>query len=117
MITYWWREGVPSAGLFAGSLAWAINTELNYALVSWICAAGLGWITPVLTAFLFAMSLFGGLLSWRAWTNTAAEPVLDSSIAQPRRFLAGISVLSAVLFALVIATQGSAGLILNGCER
>jgi hypothetical protein len=117
MIGGWWREGVSSAGLFAGSSAWAISTELNYALVSWICSAGMPWITPALTVLLLMRSLFGGLLSWRAWMNSPAEPVLSSSVAQPRRFLAGISVLSAVLFALVIATQGLAGLIFHGCER
>jgi hypothetical protein len=56
---------------------------------------------------LIAASLAGGYLSWRAWTGAEAEPPPDSAIARPRRFLAGMSVLGAVLFALVIASQGA----------
>lgn len=117
MIKNWWKSGVPSAGLFAGPAAWAISTELNYALAGWICASGMQWVTPALAALLTALGIFGALLSWRAWTNLDAVPTADGTIPAPRRLLAGIGVLSGVLFALVIATQGTAGFILQGCER
>ncbi len=117
MIARWWRDGVPSAGLFAGAVAWLTNTQLNYALVDWICARGAGWLVPSVAAMLMAASLAGGLLSWRAWTGAVPAPEPDSFNARPRRFLAGLGVLSAMLFALVIATQGAAALILQGCER
>ena len=113
----WWTDGVPAAGLFAGAVAWLTSTQLNYSLVNWICVHGAVWLVPSLTAGLMASSLAGGLLSWRAWMNAAPAPAPDSSIARPRRLLAGVSVLAAALFALVIATQGSAGLILHGCEK
>jgi hypothetical protein len=112
-----WKNGVPSAGLFAGACAWIISTQLNYSLVSLICATQMPWAIPLITLVLIAVSLAGGFLSWRAWTTPTMEPPPDSSIAEPRRFLAGVSMLSAALFALVIATQGSAALLLQGCER
>lgn len=113
----WWDEGAPAAGLFAGAIAWLISTQLNYALVAWVCSAGARWVTPAAATALMAVSLGGGLLSWRAWANAGPAPAPDSSIASPRRLLAGIGVLSALLFALVIGLQGTAGLILQGCER
>ena len=33
------------------------------------------------------------------------------------RFVAAVGIMMAVLFALVIAVQGIAGIVLNGCER
>jgi hypothetical protein len=104
-----WREGVPSAGLFTGAAAWMISTQLNYALAGWVCAAGAGWLVPVLAALLVASSLAGGFLSWLAWGNAAPAPIADSTVARPRRFLAGLGMLSAVLFALVIASQARRG--------
>jgi len=117
MIRHWWQAGVPSAGLFAGAAAWLVSTQLNYALVTWICANGMSWIVPATAAVLTAMSLAGGFLSWRAWGVADLSSAEDSTNAQPRRLLAGIGMLSAVLFALVIALQGSAALVLHGCER
>jgi hypothetical protein len=32
------RDGLPSAGIFAGPAAWLAGTQANYALVPWICA-------------------------------------------------------------------------------
>ena len=117
MMAAWWRDGVPSAGLFSGAIAWLISTQLNYALVPWVCATGMSWLVPACAAVLMAASLAGGLLSWRAWGNADVASADESAIAHPRRFLAGIGILSTVLFALVIATQGSAAFVLQGCER
>jgi hypothetical protein len=117
MMAGWWRDGVPSAGLFTGAVAWLISTQLNYALVPWVCATGMSWVVPVCSAMLMAVSLAGGWVSWRAWGGADVASADESAIAHPRRFLAGIGILSAVLFALVIATQGSAGFVLQGCER
>jgi hypothetical protein len=44
-------------------------------------------------------------------------PVAEIAFAGPRRFLAGIGVLWAALFAPLIATRGSAGFILQGYEQ
>src|SRR5687768_14692367 len=31
------RRGMPWAGLVAGPTAWAVNTQIGYALVPWVC--------------------------------------------------------------------------------
>jgi hypothetical protein len=111
------RTGLPSAGLFAGPVAWMVSTQANYALVPWICASGLQ-LVPLVAAALAAASLFGGFLSWRAWTAAKPEAGGDPSAGgSPHRFVAAVGMLTATLFALVILLQGAAGLVLQGCER
>ncbi len=94
------------AGLLLGPAAWAVSTQLMYALVPWACVHGLDplpWIT-IITA---ACALTGAMLSGWAWRRGEAEAV---------RFLAIIGAPLALLFALVIIMQGMAvGMV--GCTR
>jgi hypothetical protein len=117
MTSRWTGRGASSAGLFAGAAAWAVSTQLNYALVGWVCERGTIWLTPALSAVLMAVSLGGGFVSWKAWEAAGLAPARDGVAGTPLRFLAGIGIMSAVLFALVIATQGAAAFVLHGCER
>jgi hypothetical protein len=112
-----WKDGVATAGLFAGALSWFVSTQLNYALLEWTCMRGLFWLIPSLCLLLMLTSLLGGVFSWRTWINAASAPAPESSVARPRRLLAGISILAAALFALVIALQGTAAFIFDGCTR
>ena len=106
------------AGIFAGPGAWAMSTQASYALVPWICAHKIN-LVPVLALVFAAIALFGAFLSWRSWKGPAVEEseVHAGVMEAPRPFLGAIGALLGVLFALVILTQGAAGLVLNGCER
>ena len=108
----------PWAGLAAGPGAWAASTQANYALVPWVCAHHSN-LVPVIAAVLALVALAGAFISWRSWNSEAVEVIdVEASVApRPRPFLAGIGVFLGILFALVILTQGAAGLVLNGCER
>src|SRR5437879_2894797 len=92
----------PWAGLATGPGCWAINTQAGYALVPWVCAHHLNLVSP-LAVLLALMSLGGAYLSRSA-------RVVERHGEGPRRFLAGIGMAAGVLFALVILTQGAAGL-------
>jgi hypothetical protein len=96
------------SGLITGPTAWAISTQLNYALIPWQCGShryAIAWI-----AFgLVVLALAGGFLSLREWRGQRQSDM--------GRFAAGIGVLSAALFAAVIVFQATAGLIFTGCER
>ena len=110
-------RGLPSAGLFAGPLAWFVSTQGNYALTPWMCANKTP-VVPMLAAAMVAISLFGGFLSWRAFASASPLPHPDvTGAGRPHRFVAAIGIMMAVLFALVIAVQGMAGVVFNGCER
>ena len=110
-------RGLPSAGLYAGPMAWFISTQGNYALTPWMCANKTP-VVPMLAAVLFVVSLIGGFLSWRAFASASSAPQADVTRAgRPHRFVAAIGIMMAVLFGLVIAVQGIAGVVFNGCER
>ena len=94
-----------------------ISTQANYALVPWVCAHKVR-VIPAVALALIGISLFGAFLSWRAWAAASPAPPEDSSSGgRPHRFLAGVGILTAVLFALVIAVHGAAGSFFSGCER
>jgi hypothetical protein len=98
----------PWAGQLSGPAAWAINTQLGYALVPWSCAHGINLI-PWVALIAALLAAAGGLVSWRVWRDQAAS---DNA-----RFVAVVGLLLAALFALVILMQGAAGLVFQGCER
>jgi hypothetical protein len=105
-----------SAGIWIGAFAWAVSTQLNYALVPWICASGVR-VVPWTAAALALLSLAGTALSAMAFRDRAARLETGTPRAgTPYQMLAVIGVLSGVLFALVIALQGTASFFLTGCE-
>ncbi len=110
------RHRVPWAGLAAGPAAWAVNQQLTYMIVPWVCASGINLI-PVLALVFGAVAAAGAFLSWTT-VGTAKHLVAESHRGgHPRRLLAGVSVCLALLLALVILIQGAAALILNACAR
>jgi len=111
------RNGLPWAGIASGPGAWATNTQTTYALVPWVCAHHFNVILPV-AALLALVALCGAFLSWRAWqAHGGLERMVAGPDGRPRLFLAGTGMAAAVLFAIVIATQGAASFVLTGCER
>jgi hypothetical protein len=110
-----WARGVPWAGLALGPCAWMLNTQANYSAVPWICATRINFI-PALAVVLVLVALAGAFLSWRSY-KAEPEPAPDGRGGVPRHLLAFLGILLGLLFALVIATQGAAALVLTGCER
>ncbi|ESW73058.1 hypothetical protein NKH34_01975 [Mesorhizobium sp. M1148] len=109
------KMGTSWGGLLSGPMAWAISTQLNYALVPWQCNRQVPVVLPV-ALVLAVLSLLGGALSWRAKRQGGAafKPERTRSTEQ---FVADLGMLAALLFALVIIMQGSAALILDECLR
>ena len=111
------RNGIDWAGLAAGPAAWAVSTQGNYSLVGWMC----GWPhnpVPPLALVCVVAALIGAVMSWRAWhTSGIGDAILLDHDGRPRAFLALVSAMLAVLFAIVIVMQGAAGFVLTGCER
>jgi hypothetical protein len=111
------RMGIPSAGIFLGPGAWLIDTQLNYALVPWICAHQVK-LVPVVAFAAAIVSLAGGLLSWRAFRMSPITPEPDSTGAgRPHRFTALMGIAIAALFTVIIILHGVAGVMFHGCER
>jgi hypothetical protein len=110
-------HGAPWSGLVCGAASWMLNTQLNYSLVEWSCAARWNPL-PAIAAFFMVTSLAGAAISWFAWPRLENPGMrLPEQDGHPRHLLCGISVAAGVLFAIVIALQGIAGLIVGACQR
>jgi hypothetical protein len=105
-----------STGLWIGAAAWAASTLLNYVLVSWVCSSRLQ-IIPVVAGALALVAILGGFVSWRAFVGrTQRIATATPGAGTPHEMLAVIGMASGLLFALIIAMQGSASFFLTGCE-
>lgn len=111
------NNGLSWAGLVLGTIAVAFNTQAGYYLVAAYCAEARLIVLSSAIASL-AVALIGFLLSFPAWYSWSAPRINETpATAAPRGMLAGVSVLAALLFSLVIVLQGAAGLIIHGCQR
>jgi hypothetical protein len=106
---------LATAGSWLGFLAWATSTQLNYSLVPWECDTGLS-LTPWIALGLVLLALAGGVLSWRSFVARSQRLATHTPTAgTPFGMLAILGILSSVLFALIIALQGTAALIVMRC--
>jgi hypothetical protein len=105
---------MPWAGLAAGPTAWALNTQIAYAVAPLACGTRAAILTPVAVVLVVAAAA-GALLSWRAAQVRMTSEWFDLRGGRPHRFLAWIGLAAGVLFALVVANQAAATLILDGC--
>jgi hypothetical protein len=110
------RVTVPWAGLVTGPVAWLISFQLNYALVPWECA-NKQYPVPWIAVILAIVAASGGLVSWTSWRSSAVEGPDFEHRPGTTRFLAGIGLMAAALFTLIILLHAFAGLVFNGCER
>jgi hypothetical protein len=104
------------AGLWLGAASWAISLQTNYAIVPLVCD-GRVFVVTAIAAALALLSLAGGFMSLRAARIPASAEWHDTPGGLPRQFIAWVGVGAGVLFALAIANQLIASLIVNGCFR
>ena len=109
------RVVATGAGLITGPAAWAISTQLHYAMAPWICRGG--WhVVPFSAALLVLLALAGAFLSWRHWRRRRSGPMSERPDGgAPYEMLAVLGMLSGPLFALIIVLQAAASLIVTGC--
>ena len=109
------RLCLAGVGFFVGPAAWALHQQIGYMLVPVSCANRV-MLVPILTLLAVSVALAGGFVSWVPWRN-AEESQNASDNMRAHRFLAQLSGLFAVLFALAILLQGAATLFMGGCQR
>jgi len=114
---HWISLGFRSAaGIYLGPFAWIVSTQLNYSLAANLCGPSSHMIAYV-AGGLILLSLVGAALSFTAWQRLGHANPDDSSSYAPHKFMAGMGTVMGVLFALVIALQGTATFLLEGCAR
>jgi hypothetical protein len=105
------QSRMPWAGLAAGAVAWAISTQLNYVFATVHCEA-FTWPRAATSLVTLAICLGGVILSWLDWMS--CPDTTSITRRQPRRLIAGVSVLAGAIFGLAIFAQALA-LLLLGC--
>jgi hypothetical protein len=104
-------------GLFLAPAAFFAHLQVNYVLVPWACTTGLRiWIHIVsLTALVLALA--GALAGWRVHERAESDAPNDNAGAVPRmRFLGVVGLCASAIFALLLAAQLVAGIIISPCQ-
>jgi uncharacterized membrane protein YidH (DUF202 family) len=104
------------AGVALGPLAWGINLQAVYAFAHFSCEST-RMSGTLLSAILAVVALAGAALSARAIRRGATAEWTDAQGGGPRTFMAWLGAGSGVLFALVIANQLAASLMISPCLR
>ena len=104
------------AGVALGPVAWGINLQGVYAFAHYSCEKT--QLSGTLMSIVLAIvALAGTAISARAVRRSAGAEWADAQGGGPRTFMAWLGVGSGVLFALVIANQLAASLMISPCLR
>jgi hypothetical protein len=106
---------IAGAALFASAAAWALQQQGGYIVVSWVCGPAASRPVWLLTAVALMLLAVGTWLSWRAMLFLAAGDNEASDLLRPRRLLALIGLMAALLFLFTILLQAVAAFFLPGC--
>jgi hypothetical protein len=104
-------------GLIIGPAAWAVSTQAGYAMASAACPSSAGLIIATgaaLTLIAAAAAAFSFAQASRAIFDSETSA---GARAAPFAFVTALSGLLSALTALVIVTQTSAALVIEGCAR
>ncbi|KRQ06391.1 hypothetical protein ACNJX9_07305 [Bradyrhizobium sp. DASA03076] len=104
------------AGVALGPLAWGINLQGVYALAHFSCETT-RLTGTIMSAVLAVVALAGTVISARAVRRGAGAEWAEAQGGGPRTFMAWLGVGSGILFALVIANQLAASLMISPCLR
>jgi hypothetical protein len=110
------------AGLWLGVLGppavWLTQFELNYVLVSWVCAHGHKLVLwSVSGAAVLAAIALGGL-AWANWRRVGMTwPSASADRPTRTRFLAALGVLASALFLIATVAQGCGVIFIDPCRQ
>jgi hypothetical protein len=104
------------AGVALGPLAWGVNLQAVYGFAHFSCETT-RTSGAILSGILIMVALAGTAMSARAVHRGAGAEWVDAQGGGPRTFMAWLGVGTGVLFALVIANQLAASLMIPPCLR
>ncbi len=94
-------------GILAPPLAWAMDVQINYALLQWSCANHARWVLWVVTIVTLALTAFGALQARRGMN---ADP------SKRARFMGLAGLFIAASFFLAILSTAVGLLFLAPCD-
>jgi len=93
-------------GILTAPIAWAIDLQLRFALVQYVCRNHAGWIMWFVTLIALIIAAFGAFCAWSGWGNDT-----------PRvRFMAIGGMAISTMFALSIIAMAVPDLFLHACD-
>ena len=101
----------PWSGLFVGAAAWFADQRLVADGNSWSCDRAGGLFAVVVGAICLALTIAGGVASWRSAPRAISDP------AEVRGFAGRVGTLAAAIFALAILFGTGAGVLVPACQR
>lgn len=119
------RTDVPDAreiralwtGLLLAPAAFLLNLEVAYALVPAACASSTRVLVHLVHAVCLLLAAFGVLTAGRMWRLTGETwPGEAGGRLSRSRFMAGIGLLTSLLFVMVIVAQWIPSFVLNPCQ-
>lgn len=119
------RTDVPDAreiralwtGLLLPPVAFLISLEVAYALVPAACISRNQLPVHLVHFICLVLALFGGLVAWRSWKTIGTTwPGEEGGPLARSRFMAGVGVLTSIMFALVIVAMWVPSFVLDPCQ-
>ena len=99
-------------GILAGPMAWIVDLQLRYALVSWACRRGAAWVLIAISLPLVLVCGVGALFAWRGWNAGDDETAVPGRI----RFMAVSGLFLCAVFALTIIAATIPDFFLRPCD-
>lgn len=104
--------------LLAPPLAFLVQLEANYALVSWACARGDRLPLHLITLAALVVAAAAWLVAWREWRAVRGPwPDYVTPAPSPRsRFMAALGMLVSALFIVLLVAQAIPAFVLTPCQ-
>src|SRR4051812_27598367 len=95
-------------GVLAGPVAWLIQFQLRYSLVQWVCRTHQTFVLHLVSLIFLGCIVAACGWSWRVWQQLGRDWPSDAESGPEMRnlFLAVLSVVSNLLFSLLVIAQG-----------
>jgi len=106
MMGGWWQRFAPWAGLVGGALAWSLHHQGSSDALHFGCDTHVGALAAAGGVLALIVAVAGGWISWRAGITDAPAG---------HRFVGRMTALVAGIFALTIAMQIAASLLVPTC--
>jgi hypothetical protein len=100
------------SGIFCGPVAWIINLQLRYALVSWACERGSRWVLTLIGVPLLVVCAAGVWLSWHGLAIGEDETRYPARV----RFMSYGGVMLSAVFGLTILASMIPDFFLSPCD-
>ena len=104
--------------ILAPPLAFLLNLQLSYVLVSQACVTGRHLLLHLVPVGTLLLAVSGGVSAWYNWRRTGHAGSTEAAGVLPRsRFMAATGLLTSGLFILVIVAQWLPNFLLHPCQR